>query len=381
MERETTMAKVNSQRKRIAPWQQLHHWQGLALVLLMLPLGSSMILGSVLLENANRQGLPEDAWALELGPNMGDWLGDAMAQLPGIGASRSAQQVASLAEAPRLLPLKRRQRRAVQTELKTLSRQIQQRLEIAIAPISAPPLQSSSTSYNNSPPSSPLPKLPVPDLRQSPHEPASPAAAGSSINEYSPAVIADFFAIALGTEYSPTGHISRPHIRKWVQDLRIQVNGSPTIQDLATLEQVVAEINGLLGSVALGFVEQDPNLEIFFVPERDFSRFETSYQPVNHGFFASESHQGKIQRGRILISTTDIGQGERSHLIREELTQSLGLMQDSSRDSTSIFYQDWSKTQQYSDLDRQLLQLLYSPKILPGMDESALRRVLQGTER
>ncbi len=373
MERETTMAKLNSKREIIAPWKQLHHWQGLALVLLMLPLGSSFILGSALLEKANRQGIPEGSWALELGPNFEDWLDRSIAQLPGVGASHSAKQIASLANAPQLLPLKRRQRRAVAAELKTLSHQVQQRLEIAIAP--SPETPQSSTPHKGRPQTL---TTPVPDLRQRPTSPSATAA--SPIRQYSPDVISDFFAIALGTEFSPTGQtISRPHIRKWVQNLRIQVNGFPTVKDLETLEQVVAEINDLLGTVELGFVEQDPNLEIFFVAERDFSRFEASYQPVNHGFFASESHQGEIQRGRILISTTGIGQGERSHLIREELTQSLGLMQDSFRDATSIFYQGWSKTQQYSALDRQLLQLLYSPEIKPGMDESALRRVLPGT--
>lgn len=54
-------------------------------------------------------------------------------------------------------------------------------------------------------------------------------------------------------------------------------------------------------------------------------------------------------------------------MIREELTQSLGLFQDSWRYPDSIFYQGWSDITAYSDLDRTTIGLLYDSRLDPWM--------------
>ncbi len=395
------MAKLNSRltaKRPLPPWKQLHHWQGLGLVLLMFPLGFSFILGSAALEQANRQGLPEEGWAEELADNLGNKLsGNSIAkamQWTGQSIMQWQPQPSQVAEgldsdkAPQPIVLRRRQRRAIKHEIADLSGQTHQRLAEAIETRANQAIQPSPADIKPAPAfsaaSTNLATAPVlqhhltPDLRHR----STPASAPTTVGklQHSPEEVANFLAIALGTEFSPNSQPSSiPHIRKWTQDLRIQVYGHPTPTDIATLEQVVAEINHLLGDVELGFVESEPNLEIFFVAEQNFSQYEASYKPVNHGFFWNEAAQGEIQRGRILISTTDINQPERSHLIREELTQSLGLMQDSAADSNSIFFQGWSQTQAYSKQDKQLLTMLYRPDIQPGMDAVAVQRVLLGS--
>lgn len=399
------MAKENSRVKTqqpIPPWKQLHHWQGVGLVLFMLPLGASFILGSAAIEQANRKGLPEPGWTDELAQNLGSQLSDSFSgttiaqavqwtsqgikqwQPPGIArllnqnlpqGLRVAETLEDSKESPKPISLRRRHRRAITNEIDDLSSQTHQRLGEAMA--ERADLDSKTSDAPNHSPNISLSI--APDLRRIPPSSTVPNNEIAQ-QQYSPAEVESFLAIALGTEFSPNGQTSDiPHIRKWTQDLRIQVHGQPTPTDIATLEQVVAEINDLLGSIELGFVASEPNLEIFFVAEQDFSQYESSYQPVNHGFFWSEAHQGAIQRGRILISTTDINQTERSHLIREELTQSLGLMQDSFTDANSIFFQGWSQTKAYSQQDQQLLQMLYRPDIHPGMNAIAAQRVLLGS--
>ncbi len=121
-----------------------------------------------------------------------------------------------------------------------------------------------------------------------------------------------------------------------------------------------------------------PNFDIFFVPESQFSRYEPSYLPTNYGFFwAWSDEQGYLRKAKVLISSNSISQRERSHLIREELTQALGLMQDSFSHKDSIFYQDWTATTQFSGLDQQLIQMLYRSDILPGMSQRQALKVLQ----
>jgi len=94
-----------------------------------------------------------------------------------------------------------------------------------------------------------------------------------------------------------------------------------------------------------------------------------NYVPTNYGFFWSLWHDDnyEIYNSRILVSSADINQTERSHLIREELTQSLGLMNDSNKYEDSIFYQDWTDVTEYSIIDKSVIKMLYLKKIKPGM--------------
>jgi hypothetical protein len=48
------------------------------------------------------------------------------------------------------------------------------------------------------------------------------------------------------------------------------------------------------------------------------------------------------------------------HLLREELTQSLGLINDTYDYPESIFYQGWTETTEYAPIDRELIQMLYN---------------------
>ena len=48
------------------------------------------------------------------------------------------------------------------------------------------------------------------------------------------------------------------------------------------------------------------------------------------------------------------------HLLREELTQSLGLRNDSYTYPESIFYSNWTNTTEYTELDKSLIDMLYN---------------------
>lgn len=184
-----------------------------------------------------------------------------------------------------------------------------------------------------------------------------------------------FLEIAIGSEFGQSNSV----VRKWQGEIRIQVLGNPTPEDIKTLLNVINEVNFLAeGSIYLRFDEYNPNLKIYFVPEQQFAQYESNYQPVNYGFFWTYWNQNQvITRANILISTEDVTQKERSHLIREELTQSLGLMRDSYRYENSIFYQGWTDVSEYSQMDKILIQTLYRPQIQPGMSREQVRQILR----
>jgi Protein of unknown function (DUF2927) len=190
--------------------------------------------------------------------------------------------------------------------------------------------------------------------------------------------ISYFLEVALGSEFGSSGGV----LRKWSGPVTIRVHGRPTGQDQATLQSVVAEINQLAEGIELqltqGAAPGRTGIDIHFAPESQFSQLESNYQPRNMGFFWTWwDNSNVLNRANILISTDGVSQAERSHLIREELTQSLGLMQDSRRYEDSIFYQGWTETTRYSTADQAAIALLYRPEIRAGMTRDQVVRVVQ----
>ena len=190
---------------------------------------------------------------------------------------------------------------------------------------------------------------------------------------YSKQEIEYFFEIAFGAEYGSSGSV----LHKWASDIRIRVNGTPTNADLDTLNQIVAELNTLVSSISFSIVTDNPNVDIYFTNVSQFPSIEPNYISGNVGFaWIWWDAAGDIFKGRILIALDGVNQQVRSHLIREELTQSAGLMKDSWRYQESVFYQGWTGTAAYAQIDRALIKLLYDPRLRSGMTQDQVKDAL-----
>ena len=190
---------------------------------------------------------------------------------------------------------------------------------------------------------------------------------------YDPRAVEYLSQVGFGSEYGSTA----PVLHKWTRDIKLRVLGSPTPADLESLREIVADLNSLINGIKLTLVEDSADLNIYFLPEPQFATVEPTYIPVNYGFFRVWwDHQGAIYKGRILVASQGITQEERSHLIREEVTQSLGLFRDSWDYPDSIFYQGWTATGQFSEIDSPTIQLLYQPQLLPGMTKLEVKNLL-----
>jgi hypothetical protein len=188
-----------------------------------------------------------------------------------------------------------------------------------------------------------------------------------------------FAEIAYGFEFGNASHV----IRKWRNDLLIAVRGAPTDEDRTTLAAVIRELNVLIGGSVrlLDAGSAPPNVEIHFVPRSLFPVVLPGAPPGNDGlFYVSWEASQHFVRATVLIAT-DIRAPFRQHLIREEVTQSLGLAQDSPRYPTSIFYAGYSETHQFSKLDEALIEMLYREEVRAGMSEPEARAVLVGLQR
>ncbi|PQE00383.1 hypothetical protein CYL16_12240 [Mycobacterium sp. EPG1] len=181
-----------------------------------------------------------------------------------------------------------------------------------------------------------------------------------------PRAVADYFAeIAFGSEFGNSDH----RIHKWTHNPRITVHGSPTAADSATLARVISDLNDIIGPIDLELVPAGGDIDVYFVPEHEFASIADDYVPGNIGLFSTWwNGRGEMTRGRVLISTTIRGQSLRDHTIREEITQALGLAQDSYTYPDSIFHQEITTATEFSAIDRGVIEMLYRPEVVPGMN-------------
>lgn len=199
---------------------------------------------------------------------------------------------------------------------------------------------------------------------------------------YDDAAITYFLEVALGSEYGSSEAV----VHKWAAPMRLRVEGAPTEADQATLDAVMETVNAITGQPTLERVtDGSANATIHFTPPHSFAAIEPNYVPGNLGFFwVNWTGQDDIFRATILVASTEITQQERAHLIREEVTQSLGLMNDSNRYAASIFYAPWTTVTAYAPIDSTLIEMLYLPQITAGMSdaeaEQALRQLTTSTD-
>jgi hypothetical protein len=170
-----------------------------------------------------------------------------------------------------------------------------------------------------------------------------------------------FNSVCKKTEYN--GELSEP--KKWQNDVKIFVKGKKVDYLIFELTKIVSELNTIINPINLRIVnsESDANMVVFFGSEKEFNNFDPNskkYTKNNYGVFV---YYGStyITRANVFV---DIYRTEtinaQKHLLREELTQSLGLFNDTYDYPNSIFYQGWTETTKYADIDVKLIKMLYN---------------------
>lgn len=186
-----------------------------------------------------------------------------------------------------------------------------------------------------------------------------------------------FMELAFGAEYGqPTDYL-----RIWQTPLRIAIHGDPQPTDLAEVERVMSELNGLFSNTQLILTPTDPNpnVRIRFVDQEGFDWYAPPHASTYSGYVVVRwNTRSEIQEADILIRKT-LTPARRSHVLREELTQALGLLNDSYSYPQSIFYQQFSETTDYAAIDRAVLRIWDLCYPLVGRPEEQVRRILYRT--
>lgn len=191
----------------------------------------------------------------------------------------------------------------------------------------------------------------------------------------------DYFKeIALGFEFGNASEVTR----KWDSDMKLFIGGNPSQELLAELDAVKNEINTLVtDGFQLTIVNDstESNFYVFFGTGNDYSTMfpsQTNLVGSNLGLFSIFwDNTSFFTYGHMYVDIERTDPIAQKHLLREELTQSLGLAKDSSLYPLSIFQSEWTTTNSYTPIDRAIIQLLYHPDMRPGLDATAVDPILR----
>lgn len=159
-------------------------------------------------------------------------------------------------------------------------------------------------------------------------------------------------------------------LKRWETPIRLYVGGSPTNQDKETIAAFVLQLAyrvPTMPNVTIVSSRRDANVTLFFAPLDELDQHVTNYVEGNWGIFNYWTSNNAIVKAEIAIASDVTNQRSRNHLIKEELVGALGLTNDHDMYADSILYQEWTTTQELSEVDWLLLNMIYHPEVTPGM--------------
>jgi hypothetical protein len=200
--------------------------------------------------------------------------------------------------------------------------------------------------------------------------------------------IADgFFKIAFGAEFQVAGRVDR--IRKYDGPVRVLVEGRAKPDRRRQVTEVVADIAAHVDHLDIAVTDDanSANMLVTLVHDRDLAstirkffgrdrarQIERSLKPQCLSGFAKDEEYRIVHSDVILV--VDAGEFIFFDCVYEEVLQALGPINDDPSVPWSMFNDD-VQMGFFGVYDQYLLNILYDPRIRPGMTRDEARAVLQ----
>lgn len=198
-------------------------------------------------------------------------------------------------------------------------------------------------------------------------------------------IVEGFLKTAFGAEYHLAGHVDR--IRKYGGPVRVSTDGAPATrraQVAAIVKDIARRVQHL--DIAMAEKSEAANVTVNLVRDRDFDRtiakfygserareIRNSLDPqCLSGFRKDEKFE--IQHSDIFL-TTDNGDFIFYDCAYEELLQSLGPINDTNAVPWTMF-NDNVQMGFFDVYDQYILNILYDPRIKPGMTVPEVKAVM-----
>lgn len=199
-------------------------------------------------------------------------------------------------------------------------------------------------------------------------------------------IIDGFFKIVFGAEFHVAGRTDR--IRKYDVPVRIYVDSRAKPDRRSQISAVVADIREKIRGLDIAVVKRrkDANITITLVRDRDIEKTIRSFYGRDRARTILQSLEPqclsgfrkddffRIQKSDVII-VTDAGDFIFYDCAYEEILQSLGPINDDSSLPWTMFNDDVQMG--FFDIyDQYLLNILYDPRIRPGMSAEEVRQLL-----
>lgn len=189
-------------------------------------------------------------------------------------------------------------------------------------------------------------------------------------------VIRYFKEVCLDAEITISGDPSV--LQKWLDPIYYMLHGSPTDDDIATLNDFTAWLNTIAGFPGI-YETKDAlkaNLQIHFCTQQDMLVL------MGEGFTNMDGavtfwYRQNVIYNAIICYRTDLNQTLRNSVILEEIYNGLGPIQDTQLRPDSIIYSEYSEPQRLTEVDELILKLLYHPQLQCGMNAAECEAVIR----
>jgi hypothetical protein len=199
-------------------------------------------------------------------------------------------------------------------------------------------------------------------------------------------IVDGFLKTAFGAEYHLAGRVDR--IRKYDTPVRVFADGVNRADRKAQLAKIVGDIASRVQHLDIAMAEsgEDANVLVKLVRDRDLYRTMSAFYGSERaremkssldpqclsGFRKNEKYE--IEHSDVIL-TVDNGDFIFFDCAYEELLQSLGPINDTSTIPWTMF-NDSVQMGYFDVYDQYLLNILYDPRIKPGMTVAEVRAVL-----
>ena len=189
-----------------------------------------------------------------------------------------------------------------------------------------------------------------------------------------------FLEIAMGPQFAQGNNF----LTRWTDTIFLfNINKQYTHLN-SELARIAGQINDLKANVHVSIVENESEatLKAYFGDANTYALLEPDAAGLigeNSGFsWITWNNKNEILGGTFFVDVNRTTLEDcQKHVLREKLTQSLGLLFDSQQYPNSIFYKDWTCTTEYDPLDISVIRYHYNVAFSPGMARADVVNVLK----
>jgi len=190
-----------------------------------------------------------------------------------------------------------------------------------------------------------------------------------------------FLELAFDQEFGQ----STDRLRKWNNPINIFIDGNPSEEILNEIALVISELEALSTLIPISTVSTraESNLILFLGDKEDYiALVEPNAAGIangNSGFATiAWNTNNEIIRASACVDIVNFsGTQFIKHVVREELAQTLGLINDTENDPNSIFYQFTNSVTAYSNTDKEMIAFMLGDDLKPGMCKTEALEVLE----